>query len=253
MVAKLKPIQFDYKSPAGDTLSFKSDVTIDQDGTFNLVIPDEIVASAGDVRKGRENEFTLTRPQKFTRVSAPALGQAEKIVNEILRYHFRCDVRTERVILYGTDTRVAYVQDDHGVIHPNGYFTEGAFGAGRARWKGKLNATAREMHYRIGIAAFVRDKLTYVRGNSERTVFARVEDKEGEGVRLLNSFVGLSSAEGGLKEIPYTEEAARFFFDTIISMFALADRMESFFGDDKALQQAIAGQASMLLLESKAG
>ena len=42
-----------------------------------------------------------------------------------------------------------------------------------------------------------------------------------------------------MQEIPYTEETAEFFYNTMMAMCHLADRLEMFFSDKTLLQRAI--------------
>jgi hypothetical protein len=65
----------------------------------------------------------------------------------------------------------------------------------------------------------------------------------------LNSFIGgLSISDmGEYQEIPYTEEAAKFFYEAILSICKLSDRIESFFGNPGNVQKAIESRASFML------
>ena len=45
-MAKLKSIKFYERGKDGHELAFTSDVTVNQDGTFNITIPDELEVTA---------------------------------------------------------------------------------------------------------------------------------------------------------------------------------------------------------------
>jgi hypothetical protein len=58
--------------------------------------------------------------------------------------------------------------------------------------------------------------------------------------------VGDPNRDDGLSEMPYSDKAAMFFYDMIMGMCRLADKMKIFFGDEKMLLEAI--QKKTLLL-----
>lgn len=248
-MAKLKPIAFRHKSQSGEQMSFSSEVTVDQDGTFNLTVPDELSETLGAIsRDGRQN-FHLTRPAKNLRVSAMSLAGASAAIEAAMRDHLACEVTRERVILYGTAMRIAYVVDDDGTIVPNGYFVKRRDPQAGTRWHGTLNANSRASHFTIGLTAHARDKVTYRRPKSVRVEYERIPDGEAHGAKLLNAFTSLDSAVragGDIKEMPYSEEAAAFFHDAMIAMCTLAHRIEGFFADPVELAKAIEAKAPML-------
>ena len=249
-MAKLKPLAFRYKSPAGEEMSFSSEVTVDQDGTFNVTVPDEIAETLRAIERSARQPFTLTRPAKNLRVSAMSLGAARTAVEAAMRDHLACEVVRERVILYGTDMRITYVVDEDRIV-PNGSFAApGHYEQGRARWRGTLNANSTADFYSVGLVAYVREKITYIRPTSTKVTYERVPDGEGEAVRKLNGFIGITHrniAPGGqIKEMPYSDEAAAFFYDAMIAMCTLSHRIEGFFADPAKLAKAIEAKAPML-------
>lgn len=266
-MANLKPIQFRSLAATGDVLEFKSQVSVDQDGVFSLTLPEEL-ATAAYQRAGKKHDFgkiSVGTAKVNLRVSGPNLQSCQGFIELVMADHLACEVKTERVIVYGTDIAVAYVKDEAGEFHPNGYWAPRIPGqSGESRWKGSLNATNMAPAYRIGIVARVFDKKSYTRSTGTKVVYEWIhgdyrDQQEGEFLHRLNSFVGLdlhggrldlemSIKHGRLKDMPYTEAAAKFFYDTLLGLCMLADRMENFFGDTSLLTRAIEQQANLLAL-----
>jgi len=62
---------------------------------------------------------------------------------------------------------------------------------------------------------------------------------------------GLPCDGTGVKEIPYTEAAAKFFYEAMIGLCALGDRLVMFLADDQKVKMAI--EQRFNLLEYKTG
>lgn len=256
-MAKLKPIDFKFSAAAGEPLGFRSDVTVsDSNGEFALTIPDALEEVANQVLRshGKVYGVTVSRPRTNLRVEGAVLDSCKRFIEHVAKDFLRCDVTEELVIVYGVDNKVAYVKDDAGQFYADGYACREQYGAGSARWHGTLNATALSSHYQVGMAAKVFKKVTYSRSSGQSVKYERVSgDDTQPWLSRLNSFVGLSltssnpRALDSMSQMPYTEEAARFFYNNMIAMCQLADRIDAFFGDRAVLQKAIEGQAPLML------
>jgi hypothetical protein len=113
--------------------------------------------------------------------------------------------------------------------------------------------------YSIGIGAKVFDKIIYrsPAGGKDRYEYHLVQDdnvKESTYLHKLNSMIGTSSTVEDhiftkhldAEEMPYTEEAAQFFYDAIIAITAIAMKLDVFFKDKENLQKAIDGRTKLL-------
>ena len=47
------------------------------------------------------------------------------------------------------------------------------------------------------------------------------------------------AGQGNMKEMPYTEKAAKFFYDAMIGLCAMADKVATFMGSDDMIALAI--------------
>lgn len=256
-MAKLKPISFSAKSPTGETMSFKAETTVGQNGTFRLTLPAELhgASSALVATSPYKGAIEVASTEGGVQVAGDTLDLCIRFVNAAMVNHLACEVTREKVILYGTNIRVAYVKDERGDFHPNGSYAPRIPGEiGESRWRGTLNGSVcNDRHYSIGLVARVWIKVTYRCPSSTKVVYERANDaKHGTYHDRLNGFVGLRYDTNGFSEMPYTEEAAKFFYDTLIGLCALADRMTEFFGDADAIQKAIQQQGSILSLPAPA-
>lgn len=256
-MAKLKPIDFKFAAVAGEPLVFRSEVTVsDTNGEFALTIPDVLEEVSNQVLQshGKVYGVTVSRPRTNLRVEGAVLDSCKRFIEHVAKDFLRCDVTEELVIVYGVNNKVAYVKDDAGQLYENGYACHRQYDKGTARWHGKLSATTGTSHYQVGMAARVFKKLTYSRSSGQSVKYERVDgDDTQPWLSRLNGFVGLtlSSADpralDSMSQMPYTEDAARFFYNNMMAMCQLADRIDAFFGDRAELQKAIEGQAPLML------
>lgn len=256
-MAKLKPIDFNFAAVAGEPLLFRSDVTVaEATGEFALTIPDSLEEVANQVVRshGRLFGVTVARPRTQLRIEGAVLDNCKRFIEHVAKDFLHCEVKEELVIVYGVNNKVAYVKGDDGQLYANGYACRELYDNGAARWQGTLNATALTSHYQVGLAARGFKKLTYSRSSGQSVKYERVDcDDTQPWLSRLNSFVGLALSSScprdldRMAQMPYSEDAARFFYNSMMSMCQLADRIDAFFGDRVVLQKAIEGQAHLLL------
>lgn len=251
MATKMKSIKFSGQGKSGEELKFTSEVSVDDDGIFNLTIPEELDEVA---RVVIEEPCYRTQPRTKLRVSGPALEECKKQINKVVEDYLACEIVEELVIMYGTVNTTFYVKgDETGEIFANGGECKLYGHDERYPGYGSLHATNRSSHFQVGLAAFVRKKISYIRPSGTKVEYNRPGYRNlsyntyGE---RLDNVVGLDFPdypENRLKEMPYSEEAAKFFYDTIIAICALGDRIHNFFGDEASIQKAIEGQGQFLL------
>lgn len=242
---------FRFEPKTGEPLEFTSAIDVTAQGRFRAILPPELLEIAPFILE--QEPFSacgIVEGNVNTRLTAPTLDLLRKAIGAAGNEWASCEETVETVILYAHDLRVRYVLTEQGTIHPNGYLPEGIEG----KWRGKLNATERDTHYRIGFAATVREKITYRRAGSTAVKYQRPPRQDGDHRypesyhdKLL-AFTGLRIEPSKMQEMPYTEEAARFFYEIMVGLCAMADRIESFFGDKENVMAAIAQGRSVLAL-----
>jgi len=250
-MASLPSIRFGFKSKAGDELDFKSAVTVGADGLFTMTIPVELEDALRGVCKGlRDDGSGVYDTPKSIRVYAPSLQQCKDLIGKAGEEWAACQITEEAVIVYARDIKVAYCIDTDGAIYGNGCGLHGY------RRGGELHATNRAKFYTVGFAAKCMLKITYVRASSSKIEYKQSPHKTPHHLDFpetyhdkLNGFNCLSIGDPRyMQEMPYTEEAAKFFYEMMAGICALADRVEQFFGNTENVINAIAQGKSPLAL-----
>lgn len=260
-MAKLKPIDFKFSAKAGEPLIFRSEVSVaDATGVFSLTIPDSLEEQARRIAQDNprhvagKNPFpvTIDRPRTFLRVSGATLDVCKAFIAHLAEDFLRCEVTEEVVIAYSLNNQVAYVKDDEGRFFENGNACSEQYAAQTARWCGNLHATKCASHFQVGVVARGFKKITFTRASGTTVIYDRAGPEAGTWLARLNGFAGLAISSRDVRELnqmsqmPYTEDAAKFFFHTMLTMCQLADRIDNFFGDKQALQSAIDRNAGLL-------
>lgn len=235
----LPDTNFHKRGKNGDVLRFTSKVSVDSHGIFAVTIPDELEHTAMAMRK-RDDLVTVGRPKKYLRVEGSTLETCYKKIADIMNTYLDCTVTEELVIRYSINTDYSVFRNEDGSLHPCGSY--GNYDEDGSTWVGNLHATKRAEHFTIGVYARVFKKITHSRGGIDRVEYEYerelASDTHGD---RLNAFVGMDGPHrgGNLEEIPYTEEAARFFHDTVMGVLAMAHNVRTFFDDKSNLIKAI--------------
>ena len=258
-MAKLKSEHFSVGNQTGDKLEFVSDVTVDGDGTFNMTIPKttleiepNFVSVAREFSCAQEwigKQIKITQPRDNYRVSSPRLGDCRSFIEAACKKLLDVEVTEEIVILYSVKADYAAWELESGELVPNGYFGSRETG----KWHGNLGGNNNSQQFSFGVGAEVKKKITYRRGESvsikwDNPDYPNLEFKTWG--QKLNAICGIhikDDERGRFKEMPYSDDAAKFFYDTIMGLAEMGRRLESFFGDDKAVTAMIESKAKLLL------
>lgn len=238
--------KFQFKNKAGDELNFTSTVTVDSEGIFRMTIPVELEEVAHSALKGNHDGVSINQSPKTLGIYAKTLDTCRKYIAIICNEYLECDVTTENMILYATDIKVSYCKVND-TFYPNGRIAGENY-----KWYGKLSATYPANYFTIGIAARIYEKKTFKRALSTKIEYKSIttdHTNKGTYFELLNGICGLYINTTACKEMPYTEEAAKFFYETMMSMCKLADRLETFFSDEDNIHKAITNNSSFLQLQ----
>ncbi len=251
---KVGTTTFSHKNAAGESLEFKSEISVDADGIFSVTVPED-VAKASRSLIGLRDEVWVTQPRQNHRLTGRNLDQVKRAVKSAMKELMTVETITERVIVYSHITDLSAWQDNDGALHANGYIGERREDGGRWHPMGTgINATHPVEHFRVGLYAKVLDQVTYRRPNSVSVEFKRPEwghhhlDHPTWGSKL-NGFSTLHGPRDlkKLPRLPYTEENAKFFYEMLIGLCHLGRRMHDFFGDQGNVTAAIERGAVPLL------
>jgi hypothetical protein len=277
-VPKVFSIYFSAESP-GSKVFHKVDVNVDSSGTFSANIPEELEDTVRSLKKAdsKWDNIGIDRYRGRARIVSKRLDQLSKFSEAVATDYVACEVKKEVVILYGTNIDVAYWKEKDGTLLPSGVYakkTNSLRGENSGEWHGKLNGLMKQStHYSVGFVARAVLKVTFIRKSGSVTAWSYtsgLENHHGSDTSWhakLNSFTGTELLHGdatyhgegddrirlyertkeNLKEMPFSDEAAKFFYEVMIGLCAMADRIDGFFADDKKVQAAIQSGAQVLL------
>jgi hypothetical protein len=268
-MAKISTIRVIAKSPV-QKFSKDLDVTVDSTGIFRTTVPEELLESAERLKRVDRNsakpeweDVGIDYHRGKTRLAAKTLRLLEDFSQKAAEDHVACTVTEELILVYGTDNRVSFYKGKDGTIYPNGGYAP-VYGKGQGDWFGNLDGHMKQSDFfQVGFMARVITKQTFTRSSGTKIRYTPedgLENHHGSDVSWrakLNGFTGIwffdegSREDGyelpeGLKEMPYTEEAAKFFYEVMIGICALADRIDSFFKDKERVLLAIKSGTKLL-------
>lgn len=281
-MAKVSTVSFHAESPVAK-ISVRADVTVDSTGVFKVTMPEEyakdLVEAAHRLREiDRNGPPNLRRWQEIEieyvgvkrRLASKTLKVLDEFVRAIAKDYVACEIKDELAILYGSNITAHFFLGKNGVIYPNGAYAsiakvEGEWGGSEAK-SGGYFSDDHHGEYKVGFAARVVTKRTYVRLSGSKTAYLDedgVESHHGTDQSWrakLDAFNHMSvlgrsimtrheagfDKASNMREVPYTEEAAKFFYEVVIGICALANRIDTFFKDDKRLIEAISSGQKLL-------
>jgi hypothetical protein len=263
MGAKLPAKSFAFAADNGETLQFSAAVSVNEEGVFSLSLPGaleeplrSVLSGHAEAEQFKAARLVLRRPRQALYLSGANLRACERAIKLAADELLRCEVVRERVIVYSVDAKLSYMTDETGGFFANGYDV-GAPRDGR-HWRGTLNATSRASAYSVGFAARVLDRITHRRASGVRVAYEEPHDlglmgSDESYAARLNAFAGLALDPARMRQMPYTEEAARFMYETMIGLCRLGERLQAFFGNEPRLREAIERQTPLLALQPEPG
>jgi hypothetical protein len=165
------------------------------------------------------------------RVEAPSLKECTHTIRTALKEHLRCEITKEFVVAYDFISTCHYATDDKGDIFTNGYAAGDSYQWANLSAKGNDNFNSDMSSfpsYVVGFRARVYTKITATREASVSVEYESVEDDElGEWGEKLNGFTHSHIKDNKAKELPYTEDTARFFYESMINLCRLAEALKA--------------------------
>lgn len=260
---KLKSHTFKLSSKAGECIEFASEVSVNSEGVFAVTYPEEYDL---DIQANLIKGCKATQPRKYCRVESKTLNDAIKSIENGIKSLLDTKETHELVIWYKFITQCHYAVDSEtGTIYSNAALAINETGKkyghnGAINWvdngatKGFTAFDAPEP-YTVSIQATVMRKTTYTSKSNERVEYFNSNEPlnysngetlpMGECGEKLRGFNHTNLSEHDT-EIPYTEEAAKFFHDAMLSICSLSDKLTHFFADQNNVMAAIENNAQML-------
>lgn len=177
-----------------------------------------------------------------------------KLIEGAISTYLKVETSEVLVIRYNYTATCHYFIGEHGKLYQNGTQYEDDTGEsyGNATWNTRVVDCAdrsasmpRPDDYNLGFRAQVAVKQTHVSGDNERTEYSRasVDDKRlGKYGVQLNTFMRVG-IYGDPIEIPYTEDAAKVFFESMWALCCMAYNLSEYL---KEPQNIISGKQLLL-------
>ncbi|MGH0003520.1 hypothetical protein ACQU0X_25880 [Pseudovibrio ascidiaceicola] len=225
-------------------------------GEFYCKIPDKVLSyfedhkkysvGNGSVKSKRNNVGDLS-------LYSDGLIYLQKLLKEALTAVLQPTVIREHVIRYNIESHVMFALTSDDCVVPNSGYPD-------AEWPGRVadelygghNAHSRAQGgYSLTVGAVAMTKITSVVGDNKMVDYDYYY-KDGchlgrtNPAEMLNSWKGFELPRNP-KEIPYSDEAALFFFDLMLSMANLSKRIQEATFNQASLLQEIERKAKSLI------
>lgn len=255
---KINPIKV-YEKGVGNLYFAHSYVTeVLSTGIFQVQVPedqDDVIRQMIAKPEHKSVEYKKNRAGKPV-LQAPELAVLQHFLGAFARTKVETVNVTELVIFYRHTSDTAYYVDGDDEVLPNGV------GAAGGRWENPGHGShMSRLEYSAGITARVVAKTTARYGGGFHVAHADAELPEGTFGGRLNSFIHVNypgrefwstKIEGqraeplwdnnpsglriynntGWQFMPYTEESAKFFYEMMLNVCRLSERIARFLGED---------------------
>lgn len=251
-------------SVTGDSYKYKAEVSVNSKGIFSISVPTELSDACEESAEG-SHSVSVQDTKKGTVVCSNDKTLAVELIEQAILLFAKAETTTEIVIVYTSDFRGKYCVGPNGEIAADGYDVDDNFSRIKDAWtwSGDTSATTyfgdRDV-IAFGIGAQVYKKTTIKRTTGTTLKYEKYwgDDSADHFSRStycarLNSFdISFGLANGNHtrsdhKEIPYTEAAAQFFFEAMVGLCSLNERVNQLFGDSETLQKTIESRSAKLL------
>lgn len=229
-MAKLAPFELTrHDTTAGINYCEKFTPKVDRNGVFSVELPDHLLPI--HISLGEKEKSATGFKRHGTAATSNTLDSLKADLRACLDEYHKSEISEEAVILYRFTRDAHYVISDDGRVFPEGNAADAAgypYGK-RSQWAPDLPgartfSTDTVSAYSVGFAAKVYLKRTFKRATATTVDYERWEGEGAQGKRL-NSFARVWMTEStrsphdrpkpGVLEMPYTEEAAKFFADNM--------------------------------------
>ena len=247
-----KRVKFIANNKAGAVDTFTTRIEITADGIFYARIPRRlrVAFSDDDVNNLRRHRSI---GEYFT-VSAATFNELKGMIEKAHREAITPTVKKEPVILFNIESHVSFATNKDGKIFPNAGFPgaswhvttdDKTYGEHHA-----CNPSAGGYSLTIGAKAMLKKTATYGdKSQVEYDYYYKDGDHRGREnpAELLNSWCSMLLPEDA-REMPYSDEAAMFFFNLIQGMAELNRRIQEFTNTQKKLIETIQRNSNVLML-----
>lgn len=251
---------------AADNTTYEASIpaSVSTEGVFKLKVPADladIVQNRFQANKSKEwdADWKSTDRRNTTVITAATLAAAVQALQEAAAEFLASETETERFIVYRVEMAAAAWVEPDGTVLQNGY-AKGATKQGRwhtFKTGPTLSANDTVTSYKVGIAAEVWDRTSYKRPSGTTYTWAHLScgafNQHHPADRLQNfAAIHLNPAQGNVKLMPYTDAAAEWFYQAMLSVARMACAMDRFFSDPDSLAAIQEGRNPMMALTAGA-
>lgn len=246
-MAKLRTTKLSFDGIERGELEFSIDVYVNTDGEFTTTLPKEIAEQFEEA--GLNLIKNRSRNKGF--FSASTYDDLISQVKDTAKEYMSRELISEKIVIrYVIQTTCTYCLDPNGHVVPNGSFEWTQ--TDNYLWKeGTLTQNAsspRPFGFQVYCKPYTRRDYKY-RSGKKRTEydlwvpFGSSQAEKGQYyLHWLESIASMEEPEGGVKEIEYTENIARFFVEMVKSICALNEKIKDFLEPDSIKMIAETGR-----------
>ena len=244
-----KRVEFIAQNRAEAVDKFTVSIEIRSNGTFYAHVPDKLRVSFSeddiDLRERQRKGFFVT--------SAFTFAELVCVIKKAHDEFMEPTVKEEPVILFNIESHVSFALTKDGKIFPNAGYP-GAEWPRKEKSYGDHNANdPSEGGYSLTVGAKAMLKKTTTYGDKSEVEYSYYYkgkshlDRDNP-AQLLNSWCSMILPEDP-REMPYSDEAALFFFGLLQAMAELNSRVQEFTNTPEKIAFAISRHAGAFLLE----
>lgn len=245
-MSKFKKVKYSFTNKAGYTLEFTADVQVDVNGWFYANLPDVLLPAFPESLTRRARPA----PEGYFIAMAPTFDALDIGIKTAATLAIEPEVEEVPVIRYSIGAQIAFAETADGTIFPNAGFP-GARWAPQEQGSTEISANSpAKGGYSLTIGAKALIKQTTRYGDKE-TVKYFPYYKGGSHLgqdnpaQLLNAWAAFT-LPANAQEMPYSDEAASFFYHLLMSMAQMVRTMKGL-NDRKTLERSLQAKRSFLL------
>jgi len=249
---RLKKITITFNNEMGH-ISTDIEIFVNSNGLFYANLEDNHAPAIEDVFNSKLVE-TLHGKGKI-KVLSENLDDLTDKLESVIKLTASPDKREELVILYNIETDISFVESKEGDIYPNGTyvknFNNSASWNDQDKYGGHDAAHPSKGGYKLTIGAMAKRKTIYTYGKTEVIEYSSYYGEGGSHhghslpAEKLNSWCSFTLPKGAM-EIPYSDEAALFFYNLLYGMANISKMIQDSTFDQNNLLRLIASGNNML-------
>lgn len=260
-MGKYKTESFNMESEAGETFHKKIDFFISASAEFYFKADEALYENCCLLIKERKDFKCYSG--KNSNFYSKEYGTLLYLVKEAISLLLKTEKTEELIIAYAFKFNGCYYVSASGEIYPNVYLSPDGGRGNPNEYDGRWNKDddrfgsrfEKPEGYEFAVYAKVKNKITYTNGTLTKVKYEKPDgfdhicDSEASWGEKLNSFNQMSIPEYEIDskttQIPYTEESAKFFYNVLIGICNLNEKLTSL-NDPDILKLAMRSKLSFL-------